>query len=41
MERIQQTEFARGSSMVHRVLKVGVRRPWGKQSMGARRVQGS
>ena len=42
MESIQQTEFARGSSMVQRVSKVRVRRARGKQiSMRAHRVQGS
>ena len=42
MESIQQTEFARGSSMVQRVSKVRVRRARGKQiSMRARRAQGS
>ena len=41
MESIQQTEFAKGSSMVYRVSKVRVRRTRGKQSMRARRARGS
>ena len=42
MESIQQTEeFAKGSSMVHRVSKVRVCRARGKQSMRARRAPGS
>ena len=42
MESIQQTEFARGSSMVQRVSKVRVRRARGKQiSLRVPRAQGS
>ena len=42
MESIQQTEFTRGSSMVHRLSKVRVRRAHGQQiSMRARRARGS
>ena len=42
MESIQQTEFARGSSMVQRVSKVRVRRARGKQiSMRVPMAQGS
>ena len=42
MESIQQTEFTRGSSMVHRLSKVRVRRAHGQQiSMRARRALGS
>ena len=42
MESIQQTEFTRGSSMVHRLSKFRVRRAHGKQiSMRARRARGS
>ena len=42
MESIQQTEFARGSPMVHRVSSFRVRRARGKQiSMQAHKVRGS